>query len=898
MDPACIGGAIWDMTKSLCGCLKNEASYVYDLEENLQSLEEKSKKLEDMKKDAEALIEEEELTKGAHGTHKVNTWLQNVDKTQQEIKKIQPLEAQQTQNKCLSRCCSKNCMSSYKRGKNVVKILRNAKNLEDEGEKLFGKDIKITIGVPLRTIKFPSEETVGLDLMLKKVWNSIEDNNVGVIGLHGMGGVGKTTLLKKINNELGKRSSDFYVMGVVVSKRPNLDNIMDNIRKLIGIGETIWQHCSNQDDKVRRIYEILKQKKFFLLLDDIWEKLPLERVGVPHPKETNFQSKVLFTTRFKDVCVKMDSDRKFEVKILIDEEALELFRMKVGVETLNSNSRIPRLAMEMARECKGLPLALTVVGSAMAGVESVEAWEHSKNNLRSSSYTASDLEKKVFSILKFSYDQLPDETHKNCFLYCALYPEDYEIGVHELIDKWIGEGFLDTDSLRNVWEMHGYGGSIIEKLKLSCLLESVEDEMFLQRSIKMHDVIRDMALWIACDEYRSKMKVLVQEDAWVLSQTNAEKGEIVERILIMKNDGSQIQIMPWRNLKTLCLNVGYNLYNNHGAITGLENIQHSSRLRVLELIGVPNVPTEIGGLIHLEYLSLHEVELQKVSEFSSMLKNLKNLKVFNLFITNGAIPLGLISNLQQLKVFCFATKIVGRNNGKEEKELLEELECSSNLEELQMNIETENGINKLLESTKLQNCISRLWIGKYSDLQIKMPLLSDAMSKMKHLQVLYLRGVTNIMEDSTVFGTCCLSMLRDVTIKGCYSIHHLTWLKYAPLLQELDVRHCSSIEEVIKGEGSEEEKDIENVDSIFSSLVLLSLDDLPGLRSIHERVLSFRSLRSITVSACPNLKRLPFDSNSAKAKLRLIGGEPEWWDNLEWDDPTIKATFQSKFKGF
>ncbi|XP_054816950.1 disease resistance protein RPS5-like [Prosopis cineraria] len=280
-----------------------------------------------------------------------------------------------------------------------------------------------------------------------------------------------------------------------------------------------------------------------------------------------------------------------------------------------------------------------------------------------------------------------------------------------------------------------------------------------------------------------------------------------------------------------------------------------------------------------------------------MLKNLKNLKVFNLSVTNGVIPLGLISNLQQLKVFRFSIEIVGRNNGKEEKEFLEELGCLSNLEELWIEIETENGLNKLLDSTKLQNCISRLWIGSNDNfLLINMSSLLATMLKMEHLQLLYLDRVTNIVEHSLVFGTHCLSMLQRVTIRECHSIHYLTWLKHAPLLNRLEISNCTSLEEVIKGEGSEEEK--ANVDSIFSSLVLLSLDDLPNLKSIHERVLSFSSLVSIEVYDCPNLKRLPFDSNSAKAKLRLINGEPEWWDSLEWDNPAIKTTFQSRFLGF
>ncbi|XP_054814826.1 LOW QUALITY PROTEIN: probable disease resistance protein At1g61300 [Prosopis cineraria] len=878
MDPSSI---IWDVTKCLCGCLKNQASYVYDLEENLQSLGEKSNKLEVMKKDLEDLVEGEEHTRDMERSHQVTAWLQKVDKIQQEIKDIQGRGAQQIQNKCLSKC-PKNCMSSYKLGNNVAKILQNAHELEAEGERLFGKDFKIAHKHPMRPIQLLSEETVGLDFMFDKVWNSIEEKNVGVIGLYGMGGVGKTTLLKKINNELGKRS-DFFVMWVVVSKVPNLDNIMDNIRKLVGIDDGIWQRFSNQDEKAARIHEILKEKKFVLLLDDIWERLALERVGVPHPKDTNFQSKVLFTTRHKDVCAKMKAQRKFKVEILTEEEALELFCMKVGEETLKLDPIIPKLATEMARECKGLPLALTVVGSAMSGVESVEAWEHSKNNLMSSSYTTSSLEREVFSILKFSYDKLPDKTHQNCFLYCALYPEDHEIQVYDVIDKWIGEGLLCNDRMRSVPDMRSHGGSIIEKLKLSCLLENVEDDVFLKRAIKMHDVIRDMALWIANDQDRNKKRVIVQEDAWSMSQANSENLKMVERISILKDNGSRISILDLPNLNII-LDI---------RVTKLQNIQYLSRLKVLELhrLSTSTLP-DLGGLIFLEYLSLQRVFLDDPLEYSCKLKNLKNLKVLLLSISTGMIALGVISNLPQLKVVKIHSSEYQRNDG-EEREFLEELECSSNLEELWVQIETKDGLKKLHESAKLQSCICGIELTNMFTLD--MPLLLATMSKIKHLQYLYFFQCF-IVIDSSITDICCLSMLRRVNIVHCDSIHHLTWFKYAPLLQEVHVSRCSSLEEVIKGGGSEDQKNRDNVDSIFSSLVELYLHDLPNLRRIHERVLSFPFLRSIEVENCANLKKLPFDSNSAKAKLRRTEGAQEWWDNLEWDDPALKATFQSKFR--
>ncbi|KAI9123991.1 hypothetical protein K1719_005291 [Acacia pycnantha] len=79
-------------------------------------------------------------------------------------------------------------------------------------------------------------------------------------------------------------------------------------------------------------------------------------------------------------------------------------------------------------------------------------------------------------------------------------------------------------------DMHSYGGFIIEKLKTSCFLENVEDNIFLERSIKMYDVIRDMTLWIARDEDKTKNKVIVQEDAGAMIQANVENWEMTERI--------------------------------------------------------------------------------------------------------------------------------------------------------------------------------------------------------------------------------------------------------------------------------------------------------------------------------------------------------------------------------
>ncbi|KAI9107911.1 hypothetical protein K1719_021247 [Acacia pycnantha] len=805
-----VGGIIWDITKCLCGCAKKEADYIYKLEENLESLRDKWEDLQSMKEDLKTRVDEAENTGGMRRAQEINRWLQKVDNIQQEVTDIE-VQTKEIQDKCLSKCCPKNCKSSYKLGKKAAKILNNVDNLAAEGKRYSSENFKIAHRRALEPIEMLLDEVVGLDLMFDKVWKGIEEENVGIIGLYGMGGAGKTTLLKKINNELVNRGLGFdFVIWVVVSKEPNLNSIMDSIRKFIRIGDGIWTQCSDQGHKAVEINRVLKEKKFILLLDDIWDKLDLKLVGVPHPKDTNFQSKVLFTTRLENVCAKMQVQEKFKVEILNEKEALELFCMKVGEETLHSHPNIPRLAEKMAKECKGLPLALIVLGSSMAGVKSVEAWEHSINNLTSSLLTKPDLEEKVFSILKYSYDKL-DEVEKRCFLYCALYPEDYEIQVSNLIDKWMWEKFLCKEMTMSVQDMCGHGETVIEKLKLSCLLESIEDDFFVSRTVKMHDMIRDMAMWLLPQDH--------------------DNMELGKRILITNGLESQ-KNTNLTNVTTLVL--------LEGRYYQLKDIKYLERLKVLELRRVSAVAfVDMGGLISLEYLSLHINSRSPVTKYFINLKSLTNLKFLSIqymlydFMDWG-IPLGVLSTLQQLRVFRLARMLI---RPLEERRILEELECLPNIEELWINIRSSDGLNKLWESTKLQSCLyylSTFWFSEPEEPN-EMRLLSlGSVSGLKKLQQIVLKGLNIIYP--FMLETCWLAKLRMVGINSC-KVTHVTWLKYAPLLQQLWIRGCGSMEEVIKEE--EAIKD-ENVD-VFSSLVELILYRLPILKSIHRAPLPFPS---------------------------------------------------------
>ncbi|KAI9161044.1 hypothetical protein LWI28_013936 [Acer negundo] len=200
----------------------------------------------------------------------------------------------------------------------------------------------------------------------------------------------------------------------------------------------------NEDDRAAELFRRLSNRKFVLLLDDIWQRIDLSKVGVP----VLDTCKIVFTTRSEDVCNHMEAHERFKVECLSPEVAWDLFQQKLGTDALNSHREIPKHAKIVVNECKGLPLALITIGRAMASRRKLEEWQYAIKVLQSYPSEFPGMEDTVLLILKFSYDSLANEFLKSCFIYCAIYPEDHVIDEDELIDLWIGEGFLrDIDNI-------------------------------------------------------------------------------------------------------------------------------------------------------------------------------------------------------------------------------------------------------------------------------------------------------------------------------------------------------------------------------------------------------------------------------------------------------------------
>ncbi|KAI6689521.1 hypothetical protein NL676_026349 [Syzygium grande] len=592
-----IASPLLEIVKGLWALASKPLGYIYNLKDNVRSLDEANENLKAVSEDVKARVEREEEETRARRTNQVASWLGKAQHFVGGVDQVLREAVERDQIKCLSRCLPRNCWSSYKLGKRVDQLLNEVRQLQHEKEKF--SDFTSPLPPP-QVLEMPMDKTVGLDISLNKVWKwLVDEKQVGVIGLYGTGGVGKTTLMKRINEELSHANPGFeVVIWVVVSKQVNEDSIRDVIRKRLHIQDEMWDRWS-QEERVDHLCHVLTRKKFVLLIDDVWRRLDLSNIGVPHPSPNN-GSKLVFTTRLKHVCDQMEADKTLEVQCLMPKEALKLFEKNVGKSLVDCHQEIQDLAKDIAEECKGLPLALITVGRAMAGKDNPREWRHALTTLRNKPHKLPGMVGEVYHMLEFSYNSLDDSTRQACFLYCCLFPEDYPINTNQLIELWIGEGLLGNTN--DVYSMRDEGESVLGDLNRACLLESGLDSN--GEYVKMHDVIRDMATWIARGHGERERKWLVIEREEDMSEEMISKWGEAEKVSIwgkwirnIDNTPSQcpqLETLFVRETRVTFMPKGF--FDSMTACLAVLNVSDNKYIK--------SFPEGICNLINLRYLNL------------------------------------------------------------------------------------------------------------------------------------------------------------------------------------------------------------------------------------------------------------------------------------------------------
>ncbi|KAK2632584.1 hypothetical protein EUGRSUZ_L01363 [Eucalyptus grandis] len=863
-----------DLIKYLCGLASTHLGYICNLKDDVDLLRRETQELNAKSEDVKATVQREEEGGGVQRTRVVMNWLGNVQNFLGGVDQVLGEARERDRIKCLGHCLPQNCWSGYQLGKKVDRMLNEARELKKE---------ELNTTLPLLSppvLAMPMDKTVGLDISF----------NIVVIGLYGIGGVGKTTLMKRINNDLSRANHGFeVVIWVVVSRQVKEDNIQDIIRRGLHIKDEIWEQWSRNGDNHIHLCEVLTHKKFVLLIDDVWARLDLSKIGVPHSCLEN-GSKVVFTTRSKTVCHQMRADKAYEVQCLTPEEALGLFKDNVGKSNVHYDPEILELAKHIAQECKGLPLALITVGRAMAGKDNPSEWRHALTTLRNKPHKLQGMVEEVYHTLEFSYDNLNDTTRQACFLYCCRFPEDYPIIVDNLIELWIGEGLLGDTG--DVYHKRDEGASILGDLKRACLLESRprHGDSYEQATVKMHDVIRDMATWIARDHGQRENKLLVIENEEDMSAEMISKWRGAKKVSIWGNLIANINRAPpmCSQLETLFVRETKVRLVPRGFFESM-----TACLKVLDLSDNKNIdsfPKEICNLISLQYLNLSSTSINELPE---EIKNLTRLRwlLFVSRLLSSKIILILTGAIASLPLNVF--NLWGSTLEKEEK-VVEELGDMQDITDLSILVQKSFSVLKIFQS--LQRCIRRVRIENCEDLtSIPISHSLKESGDFSHLEELHLFRCPMLMKMEITQGigrvpNCfCFPCLINVLVYNC-GFSDLSWLVHAPKLRNLEVIGSLSMEKII-GDGFAREELATS--GLFSCLKFLNIIDLPSLRSICDDPLFFPQGMEFRVERCPGLRKLPLVSNSARGTLSIMKAMEDSWGKIRFPPSRAEDKFNS-----
>ncbi|KAF8023774.1 hypothetical protein BT93_F1078, partial [Corymbia citriodora subsp. variegata] len=539
--------------------------------------------------------------------------------------------------------------------------------LTREVEELIGQTLPQTLTIEDRDAKgveFLERKLTGevIHENIELIWDCLKENHACKLGIYGMGGVGKTTIMMHIHNRLLKDATFDSVVFITVSHDFSIYKLQSDIWKALGFGDLVDEH---EKKRAAMLSEKLERKKnCVLILDDVWERLDLEEVGIPVGADG---FKLVLTTRSFDVCRQMQCQEKIKIEPLSQEEAESLFMEEFGCE-VTLNLEIKAIVKSIVRECAGLPIGVITIARSMRGVTHLFEWRDSLVKLKDSSKRQTDMEKKVLMNLKFSYDRLGNLDIQQCFLSCALYPEDNSISKFELVEFFIDQGLIGGLDTRK--EQFDRGLAILNKLENVCLLEKAPDQSTLydRERLKMHDLIRDMALHImGATSIVSAGKGLMRippEECWTeaLEKVSLMENKISEfppnispncprlsTILLNDNRSKDVVIIPksffrqfW-GLKVLNLSRCY-LRKLPKSISKLVNLRALLLSWCSELRRIPY----LGKLISLRKLDVSGCHSLDALEGLEKLMNLRYLNLAQTCIER--LPKGILNRLPNLQL--------------------------------------------------------------------------------------------------------------------------------------------------------------------------------------------------------------------------------------------------------
>ncbi|KAM3749123.1 hypothetical protein ACB098_05G158900 [Castanea mollissima] len=784
----------------------------------------------------------------------VNMWLTKVDDIL--VKAEEVLDKEEKAKISSSKMACPNLKLRHKHSKKAKKIVQEIDELKNCR---FDK-------VSYRPASKGSVTTTNMDYItfesrrstVEELMQALVDANIYMIGVWGMAGVGKSTLIREVAMKVKEKKLFDEVAIATVTHKPDLSRIQGEIADKLDL-KLDKETLSGRADLLRKR---LAKENILVILDDIWEKLDLNEIGIPYDGR-----KIVVTSRNRDILSSdMGAQKDFGLEVLPKEEAWRLFEMLSGDSFKESNLR--SIAMEVSIACAGLPLALVTVAKALKN-KPVFEWKDALRQLRRPSpRNQKRMQGVIYSAIKLSYSHLESPELKLFFLFCAQNQVFSSIFYKDLLKECFGLHLFH--GISTLEEARDRIYTLVRSLKDSGLLLDAPDT---DEDVSMHDLTRDVALIIA-DETQN---VLMMRGEGLVVWPDEDNMKMRTSIFVYNSD---IHELPDRLEcpELTCLNVYAK--DREGSFKISDTLFKGMRkLKVLDLtyMRLSSLPSSLKLLTNLRTLCLDQCVLGDIA----MIGEMKNLEILSLIHSEFEyLPreIGLLTHLRMLDLSnCKKLQVIpanvlsrlilleelyvgnsftqweveGLNN---ERASLAELKHLSRLRTLEVHIPDASMMPKDLLFEKLRRY--KIFIGDvwdWSDKHENSRVLKLKLNTCNQLES-GIKMLFNGIED------LCLDELN-----GVKSIVYELEMKGFQQLKHLHVQNNAEIKYIIHSRG------LVIDDVVFPDLKIFSLKKMINLEGICDAQLpltSFRDIRIMKVEHCEKLKFV-FSSSIAKGLSQL-----------------------------